>query len=302
MCEMRPIMTSVQRLQRLAVFDAVARNGSFSAGAQELGLTQPVVTRQMRDLEAALGIELFERSKNRSRLTAAGAELAAAVDSSLASIEHHITRLSVDSTPFVLAAHPGIAQQWLVPRIDEIHRALGGRDLRLWLFDHDDELRSGSFDASIRVGTGAFASQDSIPLFAEEVAPVASPAFAEAHGLSAQSHPSELTRLLHMDQGNRPWMTWSDWATALGAEPPARPTVVYNNYPLVLQEAVAGRGVALGWRRLVDDMLAQGVLVEVGAWVKHATSGYHLTWHPNRRTANVDGLAAWLQARLGNPE
>ena len=294
-------MSSVQRLQRLAVLDAVARNGSFSAGALELGLTQPVVTRQMRDLEAALGIELFERSKNRSRLTPAGVELATAVNMSLGAIEHQIDQLRSVSEPFVLAAHPGIAQQWLVPRLDEIHDALDGRDLRLWLFDHDDELRGGPFDASIRVGMGNFDGQDSIPLFAEEVVPVASPAFAAAHGLTAQSAPNKLTRLLHMDQGNRPWMTWSDWARALGADPPRPPSVVYNNYPLVLQEALAGRGVALGWRRLVDDMLDQGLLVEVGVWVRHPTSGYHLTWPRHRRTPSVEGLANWLQARLGHP-
>ena len=48
----------VGRLHRLAVFDAAARLGGFSAAARELGMTQPAVTRQIRALERSLGRDL----------------------------------------------------------------------------------------------------------------------------------------------------------------------------------------------------------------------------------------------------
>jgi LysR family glycine cleavage system transcriptional activator len=55
---MRPLVGQIDRLQRLAVFEAAGRRGSFTAAADELGMTQPAVTRQIRALERGLGAEL----------------------------------------------------------------------------------------------------------------------------------------------------------------------------------------------------------------------------------------------------
>ena len=65
---------------RLAVFEAAARCGSFTAAGSELGMTQPAVTRHVRGLERALDVELFRRHANRSELTEAGRRLLEAID------------------------------------------------------------------------------------------------------------------------------------------------------------------------------------------------------------------------------
>ena len=58
------------------VFLCVAKWGSFSRAAEELFLTQPAVTRQIKALEEELGFALFTRSRNSIRLTRAGKSLA----------------------------------------------------------------------------------------------------------------------------------------------------------------------------------------------------------------------------------
>jgi len=63
-------------LRQLAVFEAVARHGSFSAAAKALHLTQPAVSMQIRQLEEAAGVALVERIGKRIDLTEAGRELA----------------------------------------------------------------------------------------------------------------------------------------------------------------------------------------------------------------------------------
>ena len=62
--------------------------------------------------------------------------------------------------------------------------------------------------------------------------------------------------LVHMDDGDRPWMTWPHWLGEFGLPFPPQPgRVLFQNYPMVLQQALAGRGVALGWRPLIDDLV-----------------------------------------------
>ncbi|XLY88641.1 LysR family transcriptional regulator [Ectopseudomonas mendocina] len=48
-------------LHHLKVFLAVAEAGSISAGAERLHISQPAVTREIRDLEASLDLRLFDR-------------------------------------------------------------------------------------------------------------------------------------------------------------------------------------------------------------------------------------------------
>jgi DNA-binding transcriptional LysR family regulator len=63
-------------LRQLKIFEAVARHLSFSRAAEELHLTQPAVSMQVRSLEEAAGLPLTEQVGKRVFLTEAGAELA----------------------------------------------------------------------------------------------------------------------------------------------------------------------------------------------------------------------------------
>jgi LysR family transcriptional regulator, low CO2-responsive transcriptional regulator len=65
-------------LRQLRLFEAVARNLSFTRAAEELCLTQPAVSIQMKQLETNTGLPLFEHIGKRLYLTPAGRELYAA--------------------------------------------------------------------------------------------------------------------------------------------------------------------------------------------------------------------------------
>lgn len=295
----RELVARVGRVQRLAVFEAAGRLGSFTAAAAELGMTQPAVTRQIRQLEATLRFDLFRRTANRSELTEAGRALLRQVSIGFSTIEAAIGDLSTHGDVFVLACNPGLAQQWLVPRLGQLQEALDGHELRLWLFNRDDELATGPFDAAIRVGDGNFSGVDSRLVFPESVFPVATPALAAKLSLKRKSKPKDLLSapLLHMDDGDRPWMSWAKWFNSFGVNLPRRSgRVLFNNYPMVLQQAVAGHGVALGWRYLVDDLIDDGVLVPVGPEVA-SDRGYYVTWPESSPSQTVRALTEWLVAQ-----
>lgn len=290
---MRQLLRRVDRLQRLAVFEAAARLGSFSAAARELEMTQPAVTRQVRALERAVREPLFVRTANRSELTAAGARFHSAVTSGFDAIERGLAELDEAGDVFVLAVTPGLAEQVLVPNVQRLVDAVDAVDLRLWLYDRDSELRTDEYDAATRFGAGSWQGVRSRLLFPERVVPVAAPALAAAYGLDADPDPARVASapLLHIDEGDREWMSWGTWLAAFGVtHPPARRRVVFNNYPMVLRQAIAGNGVALGWRVVVDDLVASGMLTVVGPEVRTG-NGYHLTWSPGRATEPVMALA-----------
>ena len=62
-------------LNPIRAFETAARHMSFTAAAEELGITQIAVSRQVRVLEDYLEVPLFERSHRSIRLTAEGARL-----------------------------------------------------------------------------------------------------------------------------------------------------------------------------------------------------------------------------------
>jgi LysR family glycine cleavage system transcriptional activator len=292
----RPLVSSVDRLQRLAVFDAAARNGSFSGAGRELGLAQPAVTRQIQALEQSLGLDLFVRHTNRSTLSGPGQTLAAAVDNAFTLLEHTIEDIADTDDIFVLAMPPGFAQQLVVPRLDSLQRVLGDRDLRLWLYDREHELNDSHFDAAVRVSNVAWSGYAATTLFAEQVMPVATPTLAAELGLDEHSSAEDVLAapLLHMDATDRPWMSWTDWLQSFDlALTPGRRRVEFNNYPTVLQQALAGRGIALGWSKLVEDLVDDGLLCVVGPT---ATSDrdYQLTWPTRRTGAALSSLREWL--------
>src|SRR4051812_23437748 len=64
----KPIM----KLHQLRDVLAVAETGSLRAAGRQMGLTQPTISRSIRDIEHELGAPLFERNVNGSRLTAIG--------------------------------------------------------------------------------------------------------------------------------------------------------------------------------------------------------------------------------------
>jgi LysR family glycine cleavage system transcriptional activator len=305
---MHPLVSRIGRLQQLAVFEVAATAGSFTAAAAELGMTQPAITRHIRSLEAAVEVQLFDRGPNRVSLNRAGRTLLASVQDGFSAIEGGIEQVRPNSEAFVIAANPGIASQWLVPHLGGLQQVVAPAEVHLWLFDRDAELETGRFDLAFHIGVETAPGLQVRRLLPEVAVPVASPDYSAAAGLSAASTPAELvkTQLLHLDSHNRSWMDWDQWfqlngmaASNVAASNVATAKVAYSNYALVLQDALAGRGVALGWRPLVDELLRQGLLIDVGPESSRTDSGYLLAWPSTTAPELVDRVDSWIHGLLG---
>src|SRR5260370_26607570 len=68
-------MRKLPPLRALHAFEAAARHDSFAAAANELGVTPTAISHQIRQLEEACGVKLFQRRPRPLLLTSAGARL-----------------------------------------------------------------------------------------------------------------------------------------------------------------------------------------------------------------------------------
>ena len=120
----------------LFVFDAAARNGSFTAAAAELNVTQPAVSRMLGQFEDYLGVRLFDRTNGRAALTEDGEILYRRVSDGFRSIEGgliEIDRRRKGTETVTLSVSSAFTTHWLMPRIDKLQRQFPTVDLRFQL-------------------------------------------------------------------------------------------------------------------------------------------------------------------------
>jgi len=254
-------------LNSLCAFEAAARHCSFTAAANELCLTQGAISRQIRGLETALDTPLFLRSHRGVALTGEGERLYHAVAEGLESIAAVVRELRRRDQPptLTVSASVAFATYWLMPRLHGFKRLHPEIDLRVVASDKELAPASAGAELAICYGDGHWAEYRIEALFDEVICPVCSAAYLAEHGEIHEAADLLDAVLLHMEEsgGIWRWIDWHGWLDSQGIEGKAqRSGLRLNTYPMVLQAALAGQGVALGWSYIVDDLVAQGSLLK----------------------------------------
>lgn len=248
-------------LAALQAFEAAARLESFTRAAEELHLTQGAVSRQVATLEASLGLKLFERIRQRIVPTEAGRAYAAEIRDILSRLQtatlSTMAMKNVGGT-LSLALLPTFGTRWLIPRLPDFfarHPEIAiDFSTRIVPFDFARE----PFDAAIHFGDPTWPGTSAHRLMGEMIVPVASPAFLEREAIK---RPEDLVRVPLLRQATRP-QGWAEWFEAQGLDPEtARPGPRFEQFAMVAQAAVAGLGVAVVPRFLIEDELKSGQLV-----------------------------------------
>src|SRR5688500_12725819 len=104
-------------LNTLRAFEVTARHHSLTTAAEELALTPGAVSRQVKALEEALGVELFRRMPSSIELTEAGRMFLSYATSALAMIRAGAREISPKRSKLVLRVSITFSQLWLIPRI-----------------------------------------------------------------------------------------------------------------------------------------------------------------------------------------
>lgn len=302
---METLRRLVPSLGSLTVFEAAGRLQSFSAAARELGMTQAAVSYAVARLEAQLGHALFLREYRRVRLSEAGARFHADVTIGLSHIQRSAQslRASASGSHVTLACSTAFAAYWMVPRMESFRAALPHVDLRIQTADRDLDLLGEGIPLGVRGGMAEeWPQYQAAPLAPEEIFPVCGAGYAARHqrpsveGLLAH-------QLIHLEEPFRQAATWGDWFQAAGVARRLVPQgLSINDYVLVIQAVIEGQGVALGWRHLVEGLVAKGVLVRLTDHALVTGKSFHVIW-PKDRVMSGAALEVrdWLLAQAPGP-
>lgn len=287
-------------LDLLVSFEAVARLGSITAAAAERFITQSAMSRQVQALESALGVPLFKRRHRALELTDAGQRLLLATQAALDPLATAVAAIRAPAARTVLALSttPSFAALWLIPRLAGFTGAHPGVDVRIDAsFERRDLAREG-FDLAVRYGPLARPAGE--PLFGDALVPVCSPALAEQgpHPLRRPEDVQHHTLLQVLPHGGGMPMDWAPWLRRPGL-PDLQPAAVlsFSGYQEAMAAALAGQGLVLGRRPLIDGLLKARQLVVPFGQATHTTHGYLLLLAPGAEArAPVQALAQWLRS------
>ncbi|ASJ74722.1 LysR family transcriptional regulator [Granulosicoccus antarcticus] len=267
-------------LNALRVFEAAARNNSFRAAADELCVSQPAVSLQIKNLEDWLNAPLYDRTDNRPRLLPHGEVLARALTVSLADIEGSCRRARrhSESQTLVIAAIPSVAICWLIPRLSSFRALHPELNVRIIYAIHGQEIDFGDVDL-------AFVFDNSLPSRAGAhthtflpgiSAPVCSPAVRETMSGERLPEGIALAGFLH-EHDHTGWARW--FARADCGSAPSLSGPVFEDFNLLRAAALAGQGVALCPLAIIREDLQSGNLVQLSDITVNKDYIYYLLEH-----------------------
>jgi len=257
-------------LHHLRVFAVVGRLGGIGVAARELGVSQPAVSRSIRELESELGVKILERGTDGAVPTAAGRELyehAQAVVAAERAAEEAMSAVrGLERGTLHVGASTTIATYFLPPLIGQFTRAHPGIELRLSAV-HTRILvplvRHHQVDIALAEAPGADPRIIVKRWITDEMVVITSP----RHPLARRAHagqaipPSaldeELLILREPESGTRDLVLRGLSAVGIA---PAR-TMAVDGTEVIKQLVAEGVGVAVVSRDTVTDQIAVGRLV-----------------------------------------
>lgn len=291
-------------LNALRAFEAVARQLSFTGGAQRLQVTQSALSRHVASLEELLGRPLLERRPSGLALTPAGAALLPVVQKSFDRLEEVMNDIlrQEEGPQRRLRLHmpPSFLHQVALPILSDFRREFP--DI---LLDVSTSLGTGLPPGEVDVAVIYDRPQagDTVRdlLWVVQVAPVCAPAVAAAAAGQDMAQFLAGQELLHVKlQGEPIGAHWVQFARTQGFALDARRGLAFDTVTLAAQYAMAGHGVVLADLRMFAPELASGRLVAPYEVTAEDGYGYYLTFHSEDLGDPVISLfRSWMIARLG---
>ena len=272
-------------------FECAAQHQSFTAAAEELGLTQSAVSQQIRLLESRLGCRLFDRKPRGISLTDDGRKLLPEITRAIDALRSATQPYEQTQTEILtIATSVSVAQWFLAPRISDFLQLWPKLDVRLlttvWpdgLADSADvQIRFGANEGQPALGHNRLVLVASPQLLAAEQLPLTDAAF--------QSYP--------LIQAVGTTDTWNNLAHQfeLGSNHPA--TRFVDSHGLAVDLARFGAGIALTSELIAAPLLANGELVMVSKLTPDAADGYYINVLTGIKTEPAHQFVSWLKGEV----
>jgi len=287
--------------RNLRAFCVAARHRSFKLAADELYLTPSAVSHQMKELEEALGVELFVRKSRALELTAVGAALREEIEPLLTALERSLAQVARRSGRRTLRIllPPFFASELFIPRLTVFcaeHREI---DIQIDTRDPRPSLHPPTADVSILLADTEPQGVQASRLFALSLTAVCAPQHAAQVARLGSAVLREMPLIVHKP---RPY-AWASWAEQVGLETPEPKNVIeLDTMYAVARAAERGVGVALVPSRLCEAWFRSGSLVCIFATELATADTYFLvSRHKDAGRPEIQALSAWALAQFRDP-
>lgn len=269
-------------LKAMQAFEYVARHGSVTKAALELGVSPGAISQQIRKLEHHLGLRLLERSGNGVDLTSWGRMyqkgLTAAFD------ELRQTHAALDharaSSGLVVSCLASVASRWIGPKLFDWHALHPAARIRLIGAEAEPILHHDAFDFRISYGDKSRGFSHFTELFTDWVVPACAPSLIAGRDVRTADDVLSYPLIgIEWEQQHRPAPTWLEWAASVGGHQ-RRPEaeLAFSLSSSALDAAVNGRGFALAQMAMIAEDLAAGRLVIPFDHRLQLSEPYFLAW------------------------
>lgn len=280
-------------LNAVRVFSIVAQRLNFARAAEDLGVTQSAVSKQIQLLEDYTGTKLFERKAQGVALTSEGRELREAIlpaINGLAQSFERYARRPPRSTAVRVTTTASFASMALLPSLAELEHENPDIVIEMLAGDRLFDLNREEIDFAVRFGPGPWPEGTGEPLGPQTLTPVASPSLIEHY--SSNEHALRRARRIQTFAKN-------EWASSTGVPPysdqAGRPALILENFHVAACAARLGYGAALLPTILLGHELKQKMLAVIGDPVPWSEGFWIVTPQTRSLSAPAEKTRAWIK-------
>jgi len=289
--------TNLLSNKSLLAFHLAAKERSFTKAAVKLNIGQPAISHAVRQLEGLLDTTLFKRLHNGVQLTTDGELLARHLDKGFGEIQTGLEAvLQKNLQQITLFVSTALASHWLMPRIARFKHSHPDIQLRCITQDTDNEVQYGNFDLCIPLGQVSWEGFQRAKFHDELITLVCSPDYLEKSTELNELNDLPNHALIHLEERYTSRLDWRRLFDNFGLNyRNSNADETFNDYSIVLQAATEGQGVALGWKPLVNSLIAEGKLVvPLDFEIKTENPFYILTPKDKVNDKSTQLLRDWL--------
>ncbi len=280
----------------LRSFECAARLESFTKAAEELHLTQSAVSRQVKELEQIIGVDLFRRVGRQVVLSEAGANLSNDIATDLKNIRQSVLRAisaGERGRSMRIATLPTFANRWLIPRLADFSLLHPEITINLATRLEPFDMTKERFDLAIHFGLDDWPNTKMVRVFKDEMIAVFSKDFQRKYNI-LKAEQLKNVPLLHLE--TRP-TAWRDWfKNSDKSEKSAYHGQQFDQFSMLIAGALASIGAALLPKYLIEKELDSGSLVQLGKTSLKTNKSYFVVTPSGGSKPHIEAFSNWIKS------
>ncbi|WP_120495568.1 LysR substrate-binding domain-containing protein [Kiloniella sp. EL199] len=278
----------------LICFEAAARHQNFTQAAQDINLTQSAVSRQINLLEELLEQRLFERVRQRVRLTSAGQHYLLQVQPLLETLEIATIRMPEFQTMrggINIGTYPTLGSRWLLKHLMNFSIEFSDINTNTITYLDNKQFDQNMIDIGIVQGNPPWPGCRYDYLMPEELAVVISPKLLDYQDTSNNTLLSH--RFLQHTTRPQSWDIWCQSANIKRPNP--QNSLYFSQFEMIIEATISGHGIAILPTILIERELEDKRLVLAHPHIAKPESAYYLISPSTKaNTKKVQVLRDWL--------